>query len=436
MNKLLRRLRAGWLGAALLLTGLTACEDPAGLESALGVDDGTLAAAYVDTITVRTSTVLTDSVVSSTSSYLLLGRYQDARLGSVTARSYLQVGQASTFTPEAGAVLDSLVLVLTPDTYRYGDTTRTQTLEVHRLQTDLRGTATYYTADSRPYDAATLGRRTFRARRPLSSLRVLLDNALGQRLLDAARLGALGTTDELLYLLPGLVLTPAATDDAALLRFAVAGSALQLYYHLSSEPDQQLSHSFELAYGPAHFYQLEADRRGSLLTALPAPRQALPSALTAEETYIQAGLGLQTRVEFPYLTDLKDLSGGIVINAATLEAEVVGSSENRYLPPPTELLPRLTDAGNHLGARFGDASGVAVTAGYQRGTSPRTGLERGLYTASLTTYCTQVLAGTLANNGILLGPASGDMVERVVLGSGRNTTAPMRLRVFFTRIKP
>jgi Domain of unknown function (DUF4270) len=444
MNKLLRRARAGWPGAALLLllTGLlSSCEDVTGLEGALQIDDGgTLAATYVDTLTVRTSTVLTDSVASSTSAYLLLGRYQDVRLGSVTARSYLQVGQASTFTPEAGAVLDSLVLVLTPDAYRYADTTRTQHIEVHRLQTDLRGTATYYTADSRPYDGATLGQRPFRAGKQLRSLRVPLREAagtqLGQRLLDAARQGTLGTTDELLYQLPGLVLTPGAADDAALLRFTVAGSALQLYYHLPAAPDQALSHGFELSYGPAHFYQLQADRRGSLLTSLTGLRQGLPSASTAEESYIQAGLGLQTKVEFPYLSDLRELTGGIVINAATLEAEVVPDSENRYLPPPTTLVPRLTNAANRLGARFGDDNGVQVSGTYQRGISPRTGLERGLYTVSLTTYCAQVLAGNLRNHGILLGPASGDMAERVVLAGGRNTGSPMRLRVFFTRIKP
>jgi hypothetical protein len=436
MTSLLRRARL-LPGAALLLAGLLAlggCEDPTGLGGALPTDASSITANYVDTFTVRTSTVLTDSVPSSTSAYLLLGRYHDARLGTVTARSYAQLGLSAAFTPEPAAVFDSLQLELAPDTYRYGDTTRTQTVQVHRLLADLRGTGTYYTADARPYDAAVLGQLSFRSGQRLRTLRIPLAEALGRSLLAAGQQGRLSSFDELLDLLPGLVLTPAAADDAALLRFAVAGSALKLYYHLPTAPDQALSFTFAAATGPKHFYQLEADRRGSLLTGLTATRQAVSSRLTAEETYVQAGLGLQTKVEFPYLLDLKQLGGNLVINAATLETEVVADSENGLLPPPVTLVARLSNAANHSGAYFPDASGNYVTGSYKRATSPRTGLDRGTYHLSLTTYLTQTLARNVANGGILLGPTDADVAERVVLGSARNSSSPMRLRVYFTRV--
>ncbi|WP_171025569.1 DUF4270 family protein [Hymenobacter jeollabukensis] len=423
------------LGLLSLLGTLAGCEATGtDFENTLPASAGTLGTIFTDTLTVRTSTVLTDSVASSSSSYLLLGRYQDGRLGTITARSYLQVAPSSAEAPETEAVFDSVVLVLATDSYRYGDTTRTQHLRVHRLQTDLRGTATYYTADARPYDAATLGEATFRARKPLTTLRVRLDHSLGQSLFDATQQGALSTTDELLARLPGLVLAPGSTDDAALLRFTVASSALRLYYHLPWSLDTYGAVSFAVSDGPKHFYQLEADRRGSLLSPLTGMHQALPSARTAEETYIEAGLGLQTKVELPYLRELKQLGGTLVVNAAVLDAEVTTDSENRFLPPPTVLTPRLTDAGNHLGAYFVDGSSSIITASYQRGVSPRTGLERGTYAVPLTNYCAQVLAGSLANHGILLGPGSSDVAERVVLGSGQSTAAPMKLRLYFTRV--
>lgn len=430
-----RRAAAPLLATLLLLAG---CEATTDFESALPASSSPLSADYTDTITVRTATVLTDSVVSSESAYLLLGRYQDSRLGTIVARSYLQLGRSTTEPPDAAAVLDSVVLVLGADAYRYGDTTRLQHLRVHELQTDLRGTATYYTADARPYDATPLAEKTFRAGRTRPELRVRLaqaaGRALGQRLFEAAQLGALSNADELLALLPGLVIAPDATDDAALLRFPVASSALRLYYHLPDTPDAAQSLDLLASYGPMHFYQLEADRRGTLLSSLSSIRQAVPSARTAEETYIEAGLGLQTKVEFPYLTELKQLGGRFVINSAVLEAEVPAGSENRLLPPPAALTPRLTDAGNYGRAYFVDANSQLITASYQRGISARTGLERGSYAVPLTSYCAQVLAGTLSNHGILLGPGTDDVAERVVLGSGQNPEAPMKLRLYFTRI--
>ncbi|WP_165822101.1 DUF4270 family protein [Hymenobacter edaphi] len=440
-TKRLRRPARVGPGAALLLgllhlLGLLAgCEASSpDFENALPASAGTLGTVFTDTLTVRTATVLTDSVASSVSGYLLLGRYHDGRLGTVTARSYLQVAPSGAAVPETEAVFDSVVLVLATDGYRYGDTTRTQHLRVHRLQTDLRGTATYYTADARPYDAATLGDVAFRARKPLPTVRVRLDPSLGRSLFEATQQGALSTTDELLARLPGLVLTPGPSDDAALLRFTVASSVLQLYYHLPWAPDTYGTVDFAVSSGPRHFYQLEADRRSSLLSPLTGMRQALPSARTAEETYIEAGLGLQTKVEFPYLRELQQLGGNLVVNAAVLDAEVTTDSENRFLPPPVALIPRLTDAGNHAGAYFLDSGSNIITASYQRGVSPRTGLERGTYAVPLTNYCAQVLAGSLANHGILLGPGSGDVAERVVLGSGQSTAAPMKLRLYFTRV--
>lgn len=425
-----------WSGAALLLAVwallLSGCEVAGDFEDALPASASPLTASYVDTFTVRTSTVLTDSVASSTSGYLLAGQYRDARLGTITARSYLQLGLNGT-ADLTDAVFDSVVLDLATDTYRYGDTTRQQTLEVHQLQTDLRGTATYYTADARPYDATPLGRRTLRAGKLGSSLRIRLAAALGQRLLTTAQAGGLTTNDELLALLPGLVLTPAAPDDAALLRFAVSNTALRLYYHYSLDPTQALSYSFSASSGPKHFYQLQADRLGTLLSPLNQPRQGLASARTAEETYIEAGLGVQTKVEFPYLLELKQLGNNLVVNSAVLEAEVLGSSENRFLPPPTTLTPRLTDAGNHSQNYFSTTDGAVATARYQRDVSARTGLERGFYSFPLTTYCTQVLAHNIPNGGILLG-APSDVAERVVLGSGQHPEAPLKLRLYFTRV--
>lgn len=434
-----------WLGQAGLLLGmllgvgsLSSCElaeDTVGTDLPVLTSSGTI---YVDTLTVRTSTVLVDSVPTSTSSYLMVGQYTDARLGTITARSYLRLGLSGAFTPEANAQFDSLTLVLPTDTYRYGDTTQVQHLQVHRLREALRPATTYYAFSSRAYDAAPLGSRAFRARAKTSSLSIRLDDALGRELLQAAAHRQLSTDDELDARLPGLALVPGAPDDAALLRLLATSSGMvaQLYYHYPSTSDEGQRYDFTATAGNRHFYQVQADRRSSLLSSLTATRQAVPSARTAAEAYVEGALGLQTKVEVPYLLNLNELGGVWVVNSATLTLETVTGTENRYLPPPAVLTAQLTNRGNQSGAFLTTADATAaLTASYTRTISSRTNLEQGSYTFALQPYYEAVLKRQTPNDGLLLAPTSLDTPERVVLGGQGHATNPLKLGIYLTKMQ-
>lgn len=431
--------RAGHRLALLLAVGLpgllSSCElteDVVGDVPAAAVT-GTV---YVDTLTVRMATVLVDSVPTSTSNYLLVGQYQDARLGTITARSYLRLGLPAGFQPEAGAQFDSLVLVLPTDAYRYGDTTQVQHLQVHRLTEALRPATTYYAFSSRAYAAAPLASRAFRARPNLPGLRLRLADALGQELLQAGLSRQLSSTDELTERLPGLVLTPAAPDNGALLRLAATSENLvmQLFYHYPDTPDESHAFDFTAVAGSRHFYQVQADRRSTLLSSLTATRQAISSTRTAAETYIEGALGLQTKLEIPYLLDLNELGGTWVMNAATLRLETVAGTETHWLPAPATLTTQATDRGNASGSFLATAAGTQLTGAYQTGVSAHTNLEQGSYTLALQPYLEAVRKRTIPNTGILLAPASLDTPERVVLGAAGSTNPP-RLGVYLTRVQ-
>ncbi len=76
------------LGLSLLLVAAACSTTPANIGVGLPGVDPTTGAYLVDTLTLRTSTVLRDSVITSNSNYLLVGRYVDPQLGTITARSY------------------------------------------------------------------------------------------------------------------------------------------------------------------------------------------------------------------------------------------------------------------------------------------------------------------------------------------------------------
>ena len=274
-----RGLLAGLLG--LLALAATACNhDLSSIGVGLPSAQTNTGAYLIDTLTIRASTVLRDSVVTSGSDYLLVGRTTDPVLGTLTARSFFQLGLPDAFRPDASFAYDSVTLVLNPDGYRYGDTTKTQALvEVHRLSAPLPETKPLFASPRLTrlsYDSATVlnrgGQAPVRRARPnLTTLRLRLDDAFGRDLLAHGQAGRLGTQADLDAYLPGLALTPAATDNAALLRLGAttATSALVLYYHDPTDAATVLSTSFGLAGGGRHCFQVRADRRPGGATGLP-----------------------------------------------------------------------------------------------------------------------------------------------------------------------
>ena len=432
------------LGLALLAAGCN--KDVPTIGVGLPGAQTNTGAYLLDTLTIRASTVLRDSVVTSSSDYLLVGRYTDPLLGTLTAKGIFRLGVPGTFHPDPTFQYDSLTLVLKPDTYRYGDTTRTQALvQVHRLTDQLSTTKPLFAAPRFTpvnYDSLHVLNRggaapVVRTRPNTNALRLPLNDVLGRDLLARGQAGLLTTQDDFSAYLPGLVLTSAATDDAAIVRFSAsaAEAAMVLYYHDPTNPTAVLSSSFTVAGGGRHFYQIKANRNG--IPNLPkSSLQAVSSALTGEQTFIEGALGLQTRLEFPYLTDVQQFGQNITVTSATsLTAIVPPVTLTPYLPPPPSLTVSFTDANNHPQGIYVN-SGIAGTgqqsAGvpYLIGISAQTNIEQGTYSWSMATYCQAVINRTIPNNGLLLSSATPDLPNRVVLGGPRNLANKLKLRLY------
>jgi hypothetical protein len=214
------------LGLGLLLVATACSSTPGDIGIGLPSADANTGAYLVDTLTIRASTVLRDSVVTSSSNLLLVGRYRDPQLGVITAKSYVTMGLGGSFTPDQAQVYDSLVLVLKPNTYRYGDTTKTQTLvDVHRLNSFV--PSTQYGYASPKLTPMPIGSRVQaasvndpnqvivrRARPNINTLRIRLSQSFGQELLAAGKSRRLTSQEQLDALYPGLALLPGDTDEA------------------------------------------------------------------------------------------------------------------------------------------------------------------------------------------------------------------------------
>lgn len=438
----------GWLLGLLSLSLLAGACSQGPTEIGIGLPDvnATTGTYLIDTVTVRTSTVLRDSVVTSNSQFLVAGRYTDPLLGTIEARSFFRLGQTALFTPDPTLVYDSVALVLNStipgtgavDTYRYGDTTKVQTLfAVYPMTTPVSNTQPSYASrrlTQLSYDTTqllnvTLPRR--RARRGQSIFRIRLHDDFGRKLLAAGQAGQISTIDNFQNYLPGLAIVPGATDNAAILRFAAVSSSagLYLYYHSPSDATTPLSTAFVLPdVGPtsAHCFQISADRSTAGVRNLPTRSlQQVSSALTGERTFIEGGLGLQTRLEFPYLANLRQLGQRVTVTQASLVAQVPAPTLTAFLPTPPALELRLSNINNQ------PTSTAAYTgADYKSGVSSLTGLDQGTYTWNLTNYIQNVINNTQSNNGFLISSSTPELPTRVVLASQRDPLNKLQMRIY------
>lgn len=415
--------------ASILLLGAAGCSTtPGNIGVGLPSVDTTTGAFLVDTLTLRASTVLRDSVITSNSQYLLAGRYTDPQLGTIKASSYTTLGLGTAFLPASTQIADSVVLVLPTDAYRYGDTTKTQTLlEIHELSAFIPLTKFGFASPSLTSIAGNVSPTLLnnpvvrRARGNLGSLRLRLNMSFGQRLMNDAKSGRFTTQDQLDARYPGLALLPGTSDDAALLRFNASAASLILYYHDPADLTTALNYSFTLN---RHFYQAEAVRSGPL-AALTTTNRQLDAAKTGQQTYIEGLLGLQTKIEIPYLFDLRNYGQNLVITNAQMIVEAPANTLlNRNLPPPASLSVSTTDVNNRIGTTF------VTSAPYSPTITTVDNRTQGGYSWPMLNYVQNVLNNSIVNGGILLNTATPTQPDRVILGGPRNTTNKIKLRLY------
>lgn len=393
----------------------------------------------IDTITVKASTVLRDSVVTSTSSNLLVGRTYDPLLGTLTACSYFRLGVVNGLRIDPLFQYDSLVLVLKPTTYRYGDTTKTQALvEVHKLIDPISAIRPSFASRKLTklrYDTINVlnrgGVAPRRLARRTATLRIPLDKSFGQDLLANAQAGKLMTQDDFDVYLPGLVLTPAAGDNATILGLSATSTdaAMTLYYHDPMNPTVVLTNTFPLSTGGRHFFQIAAVRNGAIGYLPTTSLQAVPAAPTGEQTYIEGVLGLQTKLEFPHLTDVQQFGNNLTVTSATLTALVPSYTLTPYLPAPPSLVISTSGINNKPVATY------LAKVDYLNAISSTTGINQGSYQWSIAAYCQAVFNRTIPNNGFLVSSYTSDLPSRVVLGSQRNAQNKLQMRLYFIRVQ-
>jgi hypothetical protein len=409
----------------LFLPILFACEDPSDIGSSL-ISTNQVSVFFTDSLTVRTSTLLLDSVNTTNVNILLAGKYNDPLLGQTEARTYFELANIDSLAAAPQRV-DSVVLklVYTSVHYAYGDTNRTMTLNAFGLNESMSTSAKYLNYSTIPYNNTPLGRTTFRPSPVVfksaakdtvarfDTVRIRMSSAFMSYLASVST----KTQSRFKSEFKGFAIVPNASDNAAILGFSASFSRMEMFYKDADGNAKKLIYYPSLVNGlgteqNARFNYVQANRQGTPLSSLNKVGTAIATSQTNNLAYFQTSAGIVTKVEFPSLVALRN-SGKVAINKAELVFEVAPNTATSQTPLPTIVaLANVNDENQILKNSDGTRSFVLTEA---QNAVAQQEISANKITYNLTSYMESLMKGRRTNKGIVLMAPIDNSVRRMVL---------------------
>lgn len=327
----------------------------------------------IDTMTVEMSTINFDSLITSGKNRILIGNYEDPIYGKVKSNSYFQLASDSyslkndgSDTESTNYVFDSISMILKYDKYYYGDTTRVQTFNIHRLNQKVKpniNDKNFYNNSVLSYSDESLGTISYKPR-PVGkdSISLKMDNAFGVALFQKLKKREITDFDSFSEYLKGLVLVPSVSNSANVIGFHVASSKVRLYYSKYQANTEEVPYilDFKISDAQKQFNAVSLDKTGTIIQNLPASNSKLSSALTNRQGFIQSGTGVACRIDFPNIKQLKRISANGAIVDAQLFLKPVNNTYSEKYPLEDSLKVYVSDNLNRISTSLVNSAGTAV----------------------------------------------------------------------------
>lgn len=432
-----------------LFISLAGCEQPGTftpVDDPVGFDVSAL-----DSFHIESATLLADSLVTSGLSRLLIGRQQHNDLGDLEIRSYFKFAPGNFLDFEgANMVYDSLRLILNYDGYVMGDEEKTQPFNIREIVQEF-GTADdefYFGFDQLNTGRTSLG--SFRFDHDWEegdSIFISLDNNLGERLFKLAERNEIYPTNlDFLREFEGLMLEPEGEEAYQVFGFANSQTVndnfenkiiLRMYYHEEGEFTNAYHYDFVQIREDIAFSSYHSDRTGTGLAGLSGDEE-VDAEMAGGKTYVQAGLGIQSKVRFPFLKKLNELDKEYIVNAAILRIEPVKGSYREVTELPDSLALFITNKYNQIGQVFFNVSGSAASAQYAHLQADEELNLFAFYEFDVTEFVFQqlqeegdqglALVVSPTPNGIL------NSINRLTIGGASYGSSGLTLKVYMTKL--
>lgn len=322
----------------------------------------------IDSISVQMSTLKLDSIATSGTGYAMAGTYVDPEFGTVTSTSYFQIDMPITDIDD-DEIFDSIIITIPYSGLSYGDTLQTQTFNIHRILEDVepQDEETYlYNTTTFSYDDNLLGSKTL-APRPnfYDEIEIRLNDELGLELLEILRDDddEYTSTSDFIDYFKGIAITPG--DEQNILLSFIADTALhiELHTHLVSEERIENIYTFPYSSSLYQFNNITSEVGSLPLNQLSTQKYEISSTEMEDKAYLQAGIGLVTRIDFGGISKiLEEERYNILYKAELVLKPVPGTFDEVALPQYLQLY--YTDKNNSLVSQLTDDEGSASYASF------------------------------------------------------------------------
>jgi hypothetical protein len=392
----------------------------------------------VDTFTVNLSTVILDTVETAATGSALVGIYSDNRVGKINCSSYFRMDIPSSYDAAKGDVFDSLALVLEYSKYSFGDTTQYQKISVHQLTENISVKSDSYLSNHSTfsYNPSPLGTITYKPRPngEKDTITIKLNNATGQELLNKLIAGSETITDTSLFTnyFHGLMIEADQAYPGCVVGFNASKGDIRmiLYSHRTKNNEiEDITNEFTYSATDKQFNNIQHDFSSTSLSSLTQQKFRLPSSSTNGMSFLQGGIGLAIRVDFPSLSSLLLFERGKIADAKLLIAPETGTYKGDY-DLPDQLVLYKTDKVNRR-------NGLVTTSGGSTVFSTRSVdnlyHENSYFQFDLTNYITTQLANSYVDpdNGLLITLYTNNEASslyRLIADAGNKNT---KLKIYY-----
>ncbi|MEZ7497475.1 DUF4270 family protein [Flavobacterium sp. Arc3] len=396
----------------------------------------------VDTLTVDVSTINLDSLVTSSQGRILVGNYNDPYFGKVKSESYFQLSGSSYALNSDNSdidapnyVFDSIRMILRPDKYYYGDTTKVQTISIHRLLEKVKvndDDSYFYNDSSLSYDSESLGSYSFKPK-PLSqdTVVVSIKDVFGEAIFQKIKKREITNFDEFTQYFKGLVIKSTTGTSSSVVGFSTT-SVLRLYYSkYLGNTEESLNLDFNILDQTKQFNNISLDRSGTEIKDLTGFTGSLSSLKTGNKAYVQSGTGIACRVDFPNIKQLKYISEkGTIVDAELIIKPINNTYSADTYPLPDSLRVFVADKLNRITGTLNN-TGTATYAVLNTETDEFN--EYIGYKVSIGAF----LQNEMIKNSdsklslILTIPNILKSVNRVMLGDQKNSNNKIQLKIYY-----
>ncbi|WP_264536270.1 DUF4270 domain-containing protein [Flavobacterium sp. N1736] len=396
----------------------------------------------IDTVTVEMSTINFDSLVTSSQSRILVGNYEDPIFGKIKSNGYFELAGSSYSLASTGSdtesvnyVFDSISMILKYDNYYYGDTTKVQTFDIHRVTQKIKPNTdddSFYNNSSVSYSNDILGTISYKPRpTEKDSINIKMDNTFGEELFQKIKKREITGLTNLTEYLKGLVLVPSITNSSSIVGFNTK-SVVRMYYSKYQSDDENTYHiDFTISDAVKQFNSISSDKTGTLIQNLPISSSKLSSSLTNRQGFIQSGAGVACRIDFPNIKQLKYISEKGAIVDAQLILKPVNNTYSEQYPLQDSLRVYVADNLNRISAPLANSAGSAVY-GLLNKKSDEFNENIG-YTISVGGFLQKEMwKQTDSKSALILTlPGISKSVNRIVLGDQKHLNNKIQLKVYY-----